>query len=152
MKRNGAEQFWAKVEMTDECWTWTHGKDRDGYGICRFYGMGERRAHRVAFTLTYGKIPAKKEALHKCDNPLCVRPSHLFLGTKADNVKDKVKKKRQAFGERHGRSKLTSEDVAQIRSAYTDGGYTHRSLGVLYKVSHHSIGRIIREEGWNNLK
>lgn len=91
-----AERFWAKVQKGPGCWTWTGCRDDHGYGMFRPYGRkaSARRAHRVAWELTHGPIPAGMFACHKCDNPQCVRPAHLFLGTPADNAHDRDKKGR----------------------------------------------------------
>ena len=96
----GAVRFWAKVAIGDGCWTWTAAITAFGYGVIQWQGK-KRPAHRIAWELTYGPIPAGKWVLHKCDNPPCVRPDHLFLGTVIDNVADMVAKGRQVRGDRH---------------------------------------------------
>jgi hypothetical protein len=87
-----APRFWAKVKVTEYCWLWT-GALRNGYG--RFGSPPYRYAHRVAWELTNGS-PGDLKVLHKCDNPKCVRPDHLFLGTQRDNIRDRAQKGRTA--------------------------------------------------------
>jgi hypothetical protein len=101
-----SQRFWAKVKKTETCWTWTAYRDPQGYGT---FSVGPRathaphRAHRVAWELTNGQIPDGSLVLHRCDNPSCVNPKHLFLGTHQDNQRDKVAKGRQATGLRNGK-------------------------------------------------
>src|SRR5690348_11464451 len=92
--RDVAERFWEKVTRGDGCWLWTASQMGAGYG--KFYY--ERRwtgAHRVAWILTNGAVPPGRVVMHVCDNPLCVRPDHLTLGTQNDNVQDMCEKGRQ---------------------------------------------------------
>ena len=122
-----AVRFWAKVDKTtspDGCWLWMGGKDKpwndkmtSGYG--RFSAhLKQVGAHRVSWELTNGPIPEGLEVLHHCDNPPCVRPAHLFLGTQSDNLFDAVKKGRacQAVGEERPH-KLTLIQVREILSS-----------------------------------
>ena len=98
------KRFWSKVEVSDGCWLWLDALVGIGYG--RFYIDEARpycRAHRFSWELEHGPIPDGLSCLHDCDTPACVRPSHLFLGTTADNVADRVAKGRSATGLRHGR-------------------------------------------------
>ena len=115
------DRFWNKVEKTDECWNWTSAKHPKGYGLFSINNRNQR-AHRVSYELCKGKIPEGMQVLHECDNPSCVRPDHLFLGTNADNMADKVAKGRQAHfcpgrGEGHPTSKLTEDQVRAIRAS-----------------------------------
>jgi hypothetical protein len=96
-----AIRFWSKVRITPECWLWTARHTRKGYGMFK-QGSLDRLAHRVAWEEVNGPIPPGLCVLHKCDNPPCVRPDHLFLGTQADNIADRDAKGRQARGDRNG--------------------------------------------------
>jgi hypothetical protein len=107
------------VDRTDllACWIWTGRRDRNGYGIIGFMAR-DRLAHRVAYALTFPEWDGKQNVLHRCDNPPCVNPAHLFLGSQADNVADMIAKGRahDSRGERAGNVKLTSEQVTAIRA------------------------------------
>lgn len=105
-------RFWSKVEVrgTAECWPWTAATDGHGYGAIA--ASGQRRtlqAHRVAYALKNGPIPDGLKVLHRCDNPACCNPTHLWAGTQADNMRDMGAKGRR------GRSKLSKGDVCAIR-------------------------------------
>lgn len=100
------QRFWGKVLKTDGCWLWMAGKDQDGYGK---FSVGPRSiarpklAHRIAWELTNGEVSESIFVLHRCDNPSCVRPDHLFLGTHQDNMDDMVAKGRGSIGTRNGK-------------------------------------------------
>jgi hypothetical protein len=90
-------RFWEKVEKTGGCWRWTGGTNNKGYGIFCWKGKGQNRmegAHRVSYFLAHGVWPGEKLVCHTCDNPSCVRPEHLFLGTNSENLRDMVSKGR----------------------------------------------------------
>ena len=99
----------------------------------------------------YGAIPEEMCICHYCDNPSCVRPSHLFLGTRDDNQKDSVAKGRMALGEKNGSSKLVASDVYEIRRLYATGRTSHRKLAKMWKISHAQIGDIIRRKSWRHI-
>jgi uncharacterized protein YerC len=146
------EKFWAQVEKTDTCWNWTSGKDKDGYGS--FLGkVGDRvvyrRAHRFAYALVHGDIPHGMCVCHSCDNPPCVNPEHLFLGTDSDNMNDKISKgwHRAAFGEDAGKAILTEE---QVRAILIDPR-PHTAIAADYGVKGATIGSIKQRVSWSHI-
>ena len=119
MEQKYKNLFWKKVEKTNKCWIWKGGISGRGYGnfvIRQGKSVKNYRAHRFSFLISTGKLPNKKMICHKCDNTLCVRPSHLFLGDATVNALDMVKKGRAnpPRGERAGTSKLTAKDILKI--------------------------------------
>jgi len=145
-----ASLFWSMSAITESgCWKWMGG-NRKEYG--RIFVDGRfKSAHRVSWELSYGTIPSGLCVLHKCDNPLCVNPNHLFLGTTADNNLDMRSKGRSSygivFGEQNGKHKLNSEQVAQIKT-YLRKGCGTSELGRQYGVSHMIINAIKRGITW----
>jgi hypothetical protein len=120
------KRFWDKVDIKgkDECWNWLGGCNRAGYGQFRvkngyFFNLPNQKmmAHRLAYELCIGVIIPGKKILHKCDNPPCCNPAHLWMGTQKENIQDCLKKGRRAnlHGERNPRAKLTEDDVREIR-------------------------------------
>ncbi len=135
--------FWDNVDKcgSDECWEWTAGKHKDGYGHLKVQGK-MKLAHRVVISLLGCDIPEGLQVLHHCDNPPCVNPKHLFFGTHDDNMKDKAKKCRVV-------TKLTAEEVACIRRV--KGQFTYTRLGEIFGVTRSNIGYISRGDSWRQL-
>src|SRR5687768_2088481 len=126
-----ADRFWEKVDKRspNECWNWVAAREHFGYGRVRF-AHTHLLAHRVSWELTFGLIPHGQFVLHRCDNPSCVNPAHLFLGSTADNVTDRNRKNRQARqkGEKNGGSKLTIAQIQEIRARHAQGNITVLAL------------------------
>lgn len=137
------ELFMAKVAKAPGagCWEWTGYRDANGYGCTQFHMRGER-THRLSWLLHFGS-PGKQHVCHRCDNPPCVRPEHLFLGTAFDNVLDMRLKRR------HGTTKLSWEIVGQIKNLYRGGAFTQAELAANFGVRQTMISRIVRGECWN---
>ncbi len=147
------DRFWDKVEEAverDGCWTWLGFKNKKGYGM--FWLKGSMRyAHRVAWTLERGPIPADLQVCHHCDNPPCVRPDHLFLGTAKANVHDSMKKGRclRARGERVAGSKLSGFEVLEIRKKYRPG--LGPKLAAEFGINRMTVTQIIRRDTWKHI-
>jgi len=154
------KRFWAKINkdgstqphMDSPCWLWTAGKFPDGYGSFRLQGR-MTLAHRVAWIIENGPIPNGACILHQCDNPGCCRPSHCKPGTHSENMNDRDDKGRQARqkGSSHGRSKLTNDQVIQIREIHKAGQTTYRTLADKFNVSHSLISFIITRKLWQHI-
>lgn len=159
-------RFYTK-DTNNNCWIWVRAKDGDGYGLINFAGK-KRRAHRVSYTIHKGTIPKGMQVLHKCDNPSCVNPDHLVLGTAYDNVQDMIKKGRSNFGvglenidpgkgtcknpgEKNGNSFLTEEDVKLIRDLFARGQYSRKELAVMFNTHRYNIGSIILRKKWKHV-
>jgi len=149
-----ADRFWSKVDKSagpDGCWLWTGFLDRKGYGDFHTTGKGKRAyAHRVAYELTFGPVEDGKEVCHSCDNPRCVNPSHLWIGTHADNMRDATVKDRHARGERNGHAILTKADILAIRDEYAKGA-SRRDLSARYKTCRANISLIVTGKRWKHV-
>jgi len=148
------ERFWAKVDKKgpDECWEWRAGKRR-GYGAINEGARSSRilSAHRVSWELENGPIPAGKFVCHHCDNPSCVNPAHLFLGTVADNQRDMANKGRSSRGERRWSSKLSKQDVHGIRQMLGQD-ILGKVIAKKYGMSQAAISNIKTGKAWGWLK
>lgn len=141
-------RFIDKIDTrSGDCWEWTAGKTPRGYGMFRT-GRNHELAHRVSYALFTGAIPKDMCVCHSCDNPSCVNPGHLFLGTVKDNMRDMVAKERQARGSSNGNSKLTEKQVREIRNKYIPYKYSTSRLASEYKVSRSQISSIINRKNW----
>jgi hypothetical protein len=164
-----ADRLWAKVNKTADCWLWTGPVHDFGYGRIHHY-EGDRLvsgyAHRSSYELAYGAIPDGLFVCHHCDNPRCVRPEHLFLGTQADNIADATRKGRRGYGQRNGKythpertprgeangeSKLTADQVREIRRRYSAGDVGQRQLAREYGVVKNAIANILHRKTWQHI-
>lgn len=105
----------------------------------------------MAYALTYGAIPVGLPICHRCDNRACVRPTHLYRGTKADNVRDAVSRGRNTYGERVGTAKLTVLQVREMRARYARGGVTEKRLAEEYGISPSQAGAIVTGKNWRKV-
>lgn len=167
-------RFWLKVAdaSSEDCWLWEGGTTTGfGYGVIKVAGKN-RQAHRMSWELAHGPIPAGMEVCHNCpggDNPRCVNPAHLWLGTHAQNMADMAAKGRApggrspglrnarhthpettARGEANGNSRLTSDQIREIR-ARRAGGETLRSIGVAFGVTRQAIRYVVSGETWRHV-
>ena len=168
------ERFWSKVDKTQEgCWLWQGTLFSQGYGCFKVAGR-MLKAHRVAYTYSCGLIPEGLVICHTCDNPRCVNPAHLFVGTHKENTADMMakgrgyasnpaRKKRTVLLERHGshlhpeirrgdrngRAVLSPQQVEDIRCRYARGGISQFALSAEYGVAQTTISAIVRRKNWN---
>lgn len=160
-RRTVEERFWEKVERgePDECWEWQETTKGRGYGKLWVHGK-RMKAHRLSWRIAHSmqEIPVGMCVCHHCDNPGCVNPAHLFLGTHADNMRDAArkgkffKKQTQVRGEKHGRHKLTEGDVLAIRSRYAKGCVSQSALAREYGVGQSTVSAVVTYENWRWLK
>lgn len=148
------ERFWEKVLVGEkgECWAWIGYKGSFGRGVM-WNGRTNENAPRISYRLMRGDIPHGLGVLHKCDNPNCVNPKHLFLGDQKDNVRDAIQKNRfkqnkARSGERHHFAKLSGMDVKEIKRLYKTMDIPASKLGRLYDVSKSQIYRIVNGQRW----
>ncbi len=148
-------QFWGHVNVSDGCWEWSGSVDSKGYG--RIRGAGSRRhikAHRVAWFIRHGEDPGEMCVLHRCDNPPCVNPAHLFLGTVLDNTHDMLRKGRDRFVSRPGElnpcAKLTEDEVRGVIRQIL-AGQTNTAIAKSLSVGHALISRIRVGRVWQHV-
>ena len=164
------ERFWAKIKITAnpfKCWEWAVGKFKTGYGAFRVKGK-TCKAHRVAYYLIHTFTESDKPFIcHKCDNPACCNPSHLFLGTPKDNTQDKLSKNRGNLpvgddhwchkdpskvrrGEAHSQSVLTEKEVREIRARYAAGA-VQRQMAAEFRISTGTMRDIVHGKIWKHV-
>ena len=148
-----SERFWEKVDIQglDDCWEWTAGKTR-GYGHIGVDGK-IRQATHVLFYLRHGDWPPRgKEACHNCDNPGCLNPRHLYLGTHKSNMCDMVLRQRgrggNQKGEQNNGAKLTENQVYDVRCLLAQGGITQKEIGQRFGISQQNVSRIVNHKRW----
>ncbi len=159
LSEKDVQRFWSKVDQSggrSKCWPWKAARLKLGYGVFMMRGNITLRAHRIAFTLAKGHIPNGLDVCHKCDNPPCTNPAHLFAGTTRQNLEDASSKKRCAVqrhpeivrGVRNGSAKLTDDAVRIIRKKQLSITQTAKQFGVSITV----IKGVRNRSSWTHVK
>lgn len=142
------KRFWVKADKSGDCWEWTGTKMKSGYGRLAVARCVMHLAHRVAWELANRRaVPENLRVLHECDNPSCVNPDHLFVGTAKDNTQDMLRKMRHAHGERHGQATLTAEIVLEARRLFVDG-MTVAAIGRKLGLRHGTVSKVVHRQRW----
>ena len=156
-------KFWGKVNRSGgpgACWEWTgyrrtSPRGKPGYAAFWVTGYRYELAHRFAWKSANGEIVGGLFVCHRCDNPICCNPGHLFLGTHIHNVRDKMRKGRHRTGnhkgEAHPNALLTERDVREIRRLGATGEWRHKDLAWQFQVSNGCIGGVIRGLNWSHV-
>jgi hypothetical protein len=151
-RTNTIQDFWNNVDkQSNNCWQWQGSRDNDGYGRFQLDGI-KWKCHRLSYTWAKGAIPKGLCVCHTCDNPTCVNPNHLWLGSPKDNNQDRSRKGRtaihdKAIGESSGASILTEQDVLSIRTSNLSG----QDLAKKYSVSDATIYSILHHKTWKHI-
>jgi len=148
---NIADRFWEKVNVTETCWLWIAGCDPHGYGTFSRRRSEAVYAHRFAYELAYGAFDESLGVLHRYDNPPCVRPDHLFLGTNTENMADKTAKGRQRRGEQQPNALLDESQVREIRRRHA-GGESYTALATEYGVAYGTVYAIVKRKSWKHVE
>lgn len=155
-KRNGQAlvNFMTRVSFPSEkaaCWEWAGNLGDGRYGYLHVDGKSVR-AHRWIYALLNGPIPDDQVVRHKCDNPKCVNPMHLEIGTHSQNCVDKYQRGRGADrkGAKHPLARITEADVIEIRRL-AECGYTHKQISARFDISSQHVGKIVRRENWGHI-
>ena len=148
MRKQTAESFWAKVIKTNNCWEWAGHCKPNGYGNTT-WERKTRYAHRVSAWLSniIDGLDSEVSVLHKCDNPRCCNPNHLFAGSRADNSRDMTHKNRQARGNKIRIAKLDEKTVKEIRNS----DESQQSLARKYGVHRTTVGAVINKTSWKHI-
>ncbi len=153
---NWTAMFWSQVNRADSagCWLWLGHRNTQGYGTFTWrtdLGRKTVRTHRFAWELSVGPIPPGLHVLHRCDNPPCCNPAHLWLGTNDDNMADRDAKNRRVIlrGEQHGCAVLKAESVDKIRALRLTG-WTLSSLAERFGVTETTVSRICLGRAWKH--
>lgn len=143
--QRSVDAFWRNVNKTEGCWEWKL-KPSTEFGYCKFSG---ELIHRYSWRITHGEIPDGLQVCHKCDNPKCCRPDHLFLGTQKDNVQDMMRKGRHkpspVYGDSNHWTRAKDADVAEIRRLF-DGGMVQRHIAKRFNLSPAQVCRIVNRK------
>jgi hypothetical protein len=161
--KNTELDFWLKVKQIGKCRIWIGSKDKHGYGEIQYKGK-KWATHRLAYHLVNGSIPDGMDILHKCDNPPCCKPEHLFPGTQKDNVDDMMKKGRNGGqfekghvnnnplkGEDIAISRLTEREVLEARGRHATGKIGHKLLAKEYNMAASTMRAVLTRKTWKHI-
>lgn len=144
------QKLLSSIKDVNGCWEWQGARHRQGYGNFP-YKRSVHLAHRISWKLFKGEIPINMKVCHKCDNPPCVNPDHLFLGYQKDNVNDMFKKQRKDHkGEKHPRVKLTKQQILEIRDLL-NRGITQEIICSKYGITNSHVGSIKHRRTWKDI-
>lgn len=149
--------FWSKVDKSggpDACWEWTGSINQSGYGNLQIATPAGQLAHRISFELAHGPFPVDLHVLHTCDNRRCVNPAHLYLGTEADNARDRVQRGRSnghlRAGSRNGKSRLTLEQALEICRLYAETDLFQWEIAEQFGISQVQVDDIVSGISWSH--
>lgn len=143
-------KFNRSFRVTPSCWIWLGNIDSKGYARILLNGA-QYRASRFSYNLYIGTVPSRLLVRHRCDNPKCVNPEHLLLGTPQDNSNDMVSRDRQSRGDSHPKSKVNEKDVLEIRQL-PKYGLPLRTIANMYGITISTAGRIINKKTWAHIR
>ncbi len=155
-----AVRFWKYIAKSENCWEWQGAIDRaSGYGHFSYNKRTRISPHRYSWMLHFGDIPKGLNVLHTCDNRICARPDHLFLGTYADNMRDASQKGRLPRGILNNKHKVTEDQVRELRSLYIPGaknqstllGPSQGELAIKFGLSQSTVSAILLRKTWRHL-
>lgn len=149
MREADKKRFYSFIQVTPSCWNWLGGINSRGYGVF-WFDRSTWRAHRFSYRFYNGECPQELLVRHKCDNPVCVNPEHLEIGTAKDNTQDAVSRSRMASGSRNGMATLTDTEVSQIRDLLSCNLFTQRSIGSWYGIRQGTISKIHCGANWKS--
>ena len=144
-----ADRYWKFVQKSDTCWEWIGAPAKSGYG--RFGLLRKTHySHRISWIM-YFEDPGDLCVLHKCDNRKCVRPDHLFLGTRKDNIHDCIRKGRNCYGESHPSSKLNKTIIRIANRLRSNHGWPFHRIAILWNVGRETMRRTLCGQRWKHL-
>lgn len=161
--RSVADRFWEKVDKRgpDDCWPWTGAQDGHGYGTLQIGTQDKpypEKAPRVSYVLHCGAIPDGALVCHRCDNPICVNPAHLWLGTHTDNITDCYAKERRdpppghgRTGENHPSARFTNQQIVVWRKEFAESEMTMSAFARLHKVPRNTMVSILKRENYKRI-